>query len=503
MAGLELSLFGSFHVSVNGSPVTAFDTDKARALLIYLSVEFSRPHARETLAALLWPDVPDEAALRNLRHSLFKLRQTLGLEGDPPAFLHITPQTVQIDPAQCRLDCALFGDLITACKSHRHRKPIHCAACHTRLQRASELYRGDFLAGFQLSGCQAFEEWRVLKREAFHRDTLYAFVRLAGYHQARGEYEQALHYAYRELELEPWREEAHTLVMQVLNMTGRRSEALAQYAACQSALARELNAEPSEETVALFGRIKAGDMTGSESVAPRHNLPRQLSPFIGRDDELDCITEQLDGPDYGLVTIIGPGGVGKTRLAVESASRQMGAFDDGVFWVPLAAATSSELATSSIAQAVGLRLQADEDPAVQLLNYVRDREILLVLDNFEQLLSTDGATGLVEAILRSAPRTYVIVTSRERLGLQEEFLLDLSGLSFPTGDSLPAEFGGIWRGAAFRGASAAGPARLHSDRRHRPLRGGDLPAGRRAATRYSARGTLGAPFSTGSDSCFH
>ena len=98
-------------------------------------------------------------------------------------------------------------------KTHRHRKREHCTTCHARLQRAAELYKGNFLRGFHLAGCQEFEEWLVLKREGLHREAVDALVRLSTYHEARGEYEQALQYAYKQLELEPWREEAHRQVI--------------------------------------------------------------------------------------------------------------------------------------------------------------------------------------------------------------------------------------------------------------------------------------------------
>ena len=177
-----------------------------------------------------------------------------------------------------------------------------------------------------------------------------------------------------------------------------------------------------------------GELQSPEVELPRHNLPRQLSPLIGREAELAQITSQLDSQDYGLITVIGPGGTGKTRLALQAVTQQVGAFDDGVYWIPLTSATSIETVISSIAQVTGLRLHAEEDPRTQLLNYLRDQEMLLLLDNFEQLLSTREATDLVAAILSHAPRTYLLVTSRERLSLQAEHLLDLSGLSLPEGE---------------------------------------------------------------------
>src|SRR5436190_242902 len=257
MPRLELTLLGGFHAYVDGSPVTGFDTDKTRALLVYVAMEPARAHSRELLAGLLWPELADDAARRNLRNSLFKLRQALGEQDGSPGFLIVTPQTVQLDPASdYRCDAAEFSRLIAACHEHRHRKLDHCTSCHSRLQRAAELYQGDFLRGLHLADSQDFEEWHVIRREALHREALDALSRLSSYHEARGENEQALHYAYRQLELEPWREEAHRQAMRLLAVTGQRSAALAQYEACRRALAQELNAEPSAETTALYEFLK-------------------------------------------------------------------------------------------------------------------------------------------------------------------------------------------------------------------------------------------------------
>jgi predicted ATPase len=257
-------------------------------------------------------------------------------------------------------------------------------------------------------------------------------VHLAEHHEGRGEYERALEYAYRQLESEPWREEAHRQVMKLLALTRQRSAALAQYESCRRVLSEQLGIEPEAETRALYERIRTGN---GESVStpdvPKHNLPAQLTPFVGREEELAQIAELLQDPDYRLLTLTGPGGIGKTRLSLQAAAQQIGAFDDGISFVPLASVASPDFLASSIAQAVRLTLRGRDEPETQLLNYLAQKEMLLVLDNIEHLL--EGADLLVE-ILKNAPRVSLMVTSREQLGLQAEYIFDISGLRFPETD---------------------------------------------------------------------
>src|SRR5690349_19954803 len=152
---LNIALLGTFQVAVHGTAVTGFRTDKMRALLAYLAVEADRPHRRDALMGLLWPDQSKEAAGVNLRQALFKLRQILGEPREPdnanPGWLLITPLTAQFNPASDhQLDVTTFSALLAACHAHRHRKMAWCTACHARLQQAATLYRGDFLQEFSL-----------------------------------------------------------------------------------------------------------------------------------------------------------------------------------------------------------------------------------------------------------------------------------------------------------------------------------------------------------------
>lgn len=436
MARLCIYLLGSFYVTLDGESLTGFESNKVRALLAYLAVEAGHhPHSRDALIGLLWPDCDERTARHNLSQALFNLRQAIRDREAAPPFLSITQQTVQFNPdSDYQLDVFQFDVLIAASESHAHTRLETCTPCIRQLEQAIVLYRGEFLAGLFVDGSVFFEEWALLRRERFHRLALDKLYHLANHYERRRDYDRARRYAQRQIELEPWREEAHRQLMRLLARSGQRSAALSQYAHCCRALAEELGIEPDEETRALYERIRAA----GESCP--HNLPPQLTPFWGREEELAEIAERLEQPTCRLLTLVGPGGIGKTRLAFQAAAEQVGYFLNGVFFVPLAAVNSSRFLPAAIAEAIGLAFSGKETPQVQLLNYLRDKEMLLVLDNFEHLLSPasnegelDGPDGteLPVEILAQAPHVKMLVTSREPLSLRAEWLIDVQGLALP------------------------------------------------------------------------
>ena len=158
------------------------------------------------------------------------------------------------------------------------------------------------------------------------------------------------------------------------------------------------------------------------------NLPRQSTPFIGRTDELAAITARLADPHCRLVTVLAPGGMGKTRLALQVAADQSADFAEGVFFVPLAPVGSPDLLATAIADALQISFYGSEDPGLQFVRHLREKELLLVLDNFEHLLA---GIDLLTQILDAAPAVKLLVTSRERLNVQEEWVFELEGLAFP------------------------------------------------------------------------
>lgn len=452
MAHLSIALLGAFRVTLAAQPLTTFRSVKNQALLAYLAVEAERPHTRAALAGLLWPEEPEAKARHNLRQALLQLRTLL--QGAAPAYLAITPSTVQFQRMSNHwLDVNAFQELLNTCEHHPHTDLVTCTPCLTRLGQAVDLYHGDFLHGLFVDDSAALEEWILLQRAHYHHAVLDALYQLAAVYEQQPDYGLALRYARRQIELDPLREEAYVQAMRALALSGQRSEALAQYAACRQSLADELGVPPGVEVETLRQQIEANELQpaakGSASAVmaspvmtlvqprPRHNLPAATTSFIGREAERAQLRQQLLLPHQRLLTLAGPGGVGKTRLALAAAADLVGAFGDGVWFIALTGVNNPHEIAPAISAALGLELRGTEHPATLLIDYLREREGLLVLDNIEQLLSADGVHAFLQQLLSSAPRVKLLVTTRERLHLQAEQVMLVEGLPVPVGAQTP------------------------------------------------------------------
>ncbi len=160
-----------------------------------------------------------------------------------------------------------------------------------------------------------------------------------------------------------------------------------------------------------------------------HNLPPQITPFVGREEELAEVNKLLGDRSCRLVTLVGPGGIGKSRLGLQAAAQRTGDFRHGVYLVPLAPVSSVEFVVPTVADSLSFPLHGTEEPRVQVLNYLREKHLLLLMDSFEHVL--EGA-GLVGEILQTAPDVKVLATSQERLNISGEWTLSIDGLAVPT-----------------------------------------------------------------------
>lgn len=408
----RLDLLGTPQVSSNRQAVRGFKSRKALALLCYLAAR-AQPLPRSHLADLFWGDKPEAQGRANLSRVLNNLTTLF------PNSILANRDTLSLAPGAFSLDILDF-------------QARQAQGTADALLGAVALYHDEFMSGLYLNDCPEFELWLVEERERWQQRMVSVLECLAGHYARRAQPEKALPFAARLLDLQPWHEEAHRELMRLLWQTGQRSAALQQYETARRVLEQELGVEPSPETWALYYQIRdAQPKVVSAPVAP-HNLPAYLTSFVGRETELARIAARLNNPDCRLLTLVGAGGSGKTRLAVEAARTVAHSFRDGIWFVPLApiGVGQTELLLSAIARVLEVRL-AEENDKTLLLEYLRSKQLLLMLDNFEHLRE---GSGLVIELLQSAPSVKILVTARESLELQAEWIMHLEGLNYPAAE---------------------------------------------------------------------
>lgn len=335
MAGLEISLFGPIQVVAGGQPVTAFESDKVRALLAYLAVEADQPQRREKLTALLWPNMPEAMARGNLRHALANLRQVIGDHDVDPPHLLISRQTIQFNTrSDHSFDIALFT-------KNQQTSKLTIQQTFEQLEKNIALYREDFLAGFSIADSIIFEEWMLVRREQYRRQLYDSLSWLADTYEQRGEYRQAIAFTRKRVDLQPWDEGANQQLMRLLALDDQRIAALAQFKSCRQILAAEFSVEPTAVTTNLYECIR--DETWPDEAA-KTPLPLYVteeaaipSPplFVGRDQELRQLEGFLDQALTGesqVAFITGEAGSGKTAL-MQAFARQVMAEQPGLLVV--------------------------------------------------------------------------------------------------------------------------------------------------------------------------
>jgi predicted ATPase/DNA-binding SARP family transcriptional activator/tetratricopeptide (TPR) repeat protein len=424
MHQLDIALLGPPRITVDDKPVET-DRHKAIGLLAYLAAE-AKPHSREVLAALLWPDYPRASAFSYLRRTLWELNQILGKgwiesERDQVALAYIPGLKVDIKAFQSYLDSG--SDQVS------------------ELTKAVELYRGDFLESLVIADTAPFEEWQMQQAEFYRREFGHALERLVAAYEQGGEYEHALPHAQRWLALDRLDESAYRAVMRQLAGMGNRSEAIHVYQNCAQTLKSELGVEPQAETQELYQGILHGDhreknqtlagqFQGSSKPKLTGHLPSPSTAFIGRSDEIEQVLRLARDPNIHLLTLIGPGGTGKTRLSIQAAAEMADSFPDGVWFTPLAAVHSVQGLIQAIGKGLAFTFHSgEEQPRQQLLDYLREKRILLVLDNFEHLVE-DGRE-LVVSIVEASREAKLLITSRVRLNLQTEQVYPVPGMHIP------------------------------------------------------------------------
>lgn len=417
MEPIAIRLMGYPQLLVGTQDVSDQLSTKALALLIYLSLQ-KGAHTRLELAGLLWGDMNEARARANLRSALHNIRQVL------PEVLEVSRSIVAISPtAALEIDVRLIQNTV--------RRPAQIAGRLDAVQFCAS-HRAEFLEGFYIDSAPEFDAWVLQEREHLRLIYLQCLEKLADAAARQGDWSQAIEVTRQMLALEPWLESAQRRMMLLLARSGHCNQALAQFETCRQVLDEELSISPEPETWKLYEMIKHA------SLCPRHNLPAFPTPFIGRQEELATLQRWLRDPDCRMITLAGLGGLGKTRLAVEAARSTVNGsqrlFLHGAFYTPLPERSSTDQFIPTIAQSIGMPLSDYAPFEEQLRNYLREKELLLLIDAPRAELID---AHLLARLLREAPGIKLIVISPARLNLHWEWFFPLQGLAFPRLEHLP------------------------------------------------------------------
>lgn len=410
---LEIHLFGTFEVK-HGKKAISISSRPAQSLFAYLVLSVGTSHRREKLAGMLWPDSLEETARENLRHALWRIRKSL--------------------PTKSAIEYLLTDDLTIAFNASAKYwldasalDKIGDDASADELITVLSEYQGELLPGF-------YDEWVVLEREHLNSIFENKMARLMSALQDEKRWQDILEWGERWIKLGQKPEPAYRALMSAHAAKGDMSKVAATYERCIKSL-KEFGIEPSEQTKELYENLKSGKETPRVESLPTKpavkgvtsTIPFPLTSFIGREKELKDIAKLLSVSR--LLTLIGPGGVGKTRLAIQTAHDSIKKFKEGVYWVELVGLQDGSLIPQEISQVLGVREVSNQPMMETLKTHLKSKALLLVLDNCEHLIAACAQT--VEGLLASCPKLKILATSRERLDLFNETTWNVPSLPLP------------------------------------------------------------------------
>ena len=423
--GLEFLVLGPVQVLDEGRPLT-LQSGRQTRLLAALLLSAGEIVSRDRLIDTLWGEQPPPTAAKALQVQIHTLRKLLGRERiatDGPGY--------RLDVAPGELDLERFERLVARGRNELATGDAEAAA--TSLREALALWRGPALADvayepFAQGDIARLEELRLVALEA----RIEADLALVRHEEIIGELESLV-------SLHPGRERLHGQLMLALYRSGRQQDALAVYRRARRALRDELGLDPGPGLQELQQAILRQDSAlriEPYEVRSRRHLPAPQTPLVGRQRELTEVDELLRGGGSRLVTLIGAGGIGKTRLGVQIAHDLADAFENGIYFVDLAPVREPDLVPSALADALGVDERPGQPLVGTLSTHLEDLALLLLLDNFETVVE---AAPLLSALLQAAPRLALLVTSRTPLRLSGEHVYRVAPLSLPTAVRLFAE----------------------------------------------------------------
>ncbi len=406
------------YVKLLGSPIIHYEdneleppTTKQHALLYYLITKRDWV-SREALASLLW-ELNDKKSYGNLRVMLAKLKKNSNFSW---------ASSLEIENK--RLKILLANDV----------SDFRQAIKEKQWTKAQELYRGSFLEGVNIRKAPQFEQWLELERENLYSQWREATITQANLWEEEGRFDDAsaLMQALINEDSGSYYNEIEETLLQLLrcaNKSGEYEQALRCYRNTNKRFEQEnLQLSVAVQELAEELEQKHQQQILSAEETPKYTIPIQANTFIGRDMELREIANSLGQADCRLLTLKGLGGIGKTRLAMQVTESQKENFSDGVHFIPLASLQSASNLAATILNTLKIPLIAGQVPEAGLQKNLKDKEVLLTLDNFEHLL--EGAP-LLGRLLEQAPKLKLLVTSREPLNITWEHTLEIFGMRYP------------------------------------------------------------------------
>jgi predicted ATPase/DNA-binding SARP family transcriptional activator len=444
---LRVQTLGGFAVWRDGTPlpVARWACHRTGALFKWLLAAPGQRLARDEALELLWPALTPEAGAGNLRVLVHRLRRALGeAPGRPGGMVQFDGELLSLAPdgdASEWLDAAALEAAAARALAGRDRGAARAALA---------LYTGDYLPD------DPYDEWALARREGLRQIRVRLLLHLAGLCRDAGEIEEAIGCLHAVLAADRCHEDAALALMRLHVKAGRPSAALRVYRQLVEALREELDLAPGAAVQALATRVQAPRPAAPPPppAAPPANLPAALTSFIGRQRELATLRVLL-GPDHApaagvgpagraqggrLLTLVGPGGVGKTRLALALAEELLEVYPDGVWLadlssLPAGASLDDPLVTRTVAAALSVCEEATRPLLATLIESLRVRRLLLVIDNCEHLLPACAA--LVAALLTACPALRILATSRETLGVAGEQPWSVPPLAQPEAGTSP------------------------------------------------------------------